>query len=108
MVNARIPAEASDGLYVVEDMLLFLVPWVVVWALIMRLAMFWPSELFGRRKQVLIILPPSLLQCASLACYGFVLRAVHRCDGEALKGFQMWNQSATVILSQRAPTERLK
>lgn len=107
MVNARIPGSAYDGLYIVEDLMLFLVPWIVSWALIMRLAMFWPAALFGRRKQFLVILPPSILQCVTLACYAVVLRIAHsvnRMDQDRVP----WNETATTVLGQRATSDRLR
>lgn len=107
MVNARIPASAYDGLYVVEDLMLFIVPWVVVWALIMRLAVFWPAHLFGRRKQFLIILPPAIFQCATLACYGVVLCLVHKVDGQRREAIS-WSQTATAVLGENATPERLR
>lgn len=107
MVNARIPGSAYDGLYVVEDLMLFIVPWVVLWAMIMRLAVFWPSALFGRTKQFLVILPPSVLQCLALSFYAVVLRQVHHDD--YLPPSQIpWNETATRVLGQHASPTRLR
>ncbi len=72
--------------YIASNSMLFIVPWVVRWAMCLRLASFYPPSLAGRRKRWAVVVFPICMQLMCLVAFSMVLQEGY--DAVASRGIQ--------------------
>ncbi|KDN52942.1 hypothetical protein K437DRAFT_132990 [Tilletiaria anomala UBC 951] len=89
--------------YVASNSMLFIVPWVVRWAMCLRIASFYPVTLAGRRKRLTVIALPTAMQILDLVAFCIVLH-----DGfDAIETAGQDDGKLTLSLSEKPLPYRL-
>jgi hypothetical protein len=78
MLRTVTAPEKIASYYIASNAMLFIVPWVVRWAMCIRIASFYPESLAAARKRFAIILFPAIMQIVNLVLFCIVLQDGYR------------------------------